>query len=71
MDSCDESNHAIISMEMLEDIRDGIQSHPNVNKIESRYKRCDRIRQRKSEWKGVLKAMQNMGKVYTSYLRLL
>ena len=32
MDSGDESDHDIISTEMLEDIRDGSQSHPNVNK---------------------------------------
>ena len=28
----DESDHDIISMEMLEDIRDGSQTHTNVNK---------------------------------------
>ena len=33
MDSGDESDHDIISTEMLEDIRDGIQTHPNVNRI--------------------------------------
>ena len=31
MDSGDESDHDIISMDMLEDICDGSQSHPNVN----------------------------------------
>ena len=30
MDSDDESDHDIISTEMLEDIRDRSQSHPNV-----------------------------------------
>ena len=33
MDSGYESDHDIISTEMLEDIRDGIQTHPNVNRI--------------------------------------
>ena len=51
MDSGDESDHDLISTEILEDIRDGSQSHPNVNKKEARYKIRDRIRQRQSEWK--------------------
>ena len=63
MDYGDESYHNLISTEMLENIRDGSQSHPNVNKIEARYKIRDRIRQRQSEWKGVLNDTQNMGKV--------
>ena len=58
----DESDHDIISTDMLEDIRDGSQTHPNVNKREARYKICDRIRQRQSEWKGALKVTQSMGK---------
>ena len=41
----DESDNDIISTEMLEDIRDGSQTHPNVNKWEARYKIRDRIRQ--------------------------
>ena len=32
LNSGDESDHDLISTEMLEDIRDGIQTHPNVNK---------------------------------------
>ena len=56
MDAGDESDHDLISTEMLEDIRDGSQSHPNVNKRESCYKICDCIRQRKLEWKGALKS---------------
>ena len=51
MDYGDRSDHDIISAEMLEDIRDRSQSHPNVNKREDRYKIRDRIRQIKSEWK--------------------
>ena len=51
-----ESYHGIISTEMLEDICDGSQTHPNVNIREARYKIRDRIRQRQSEWKGALKS---------------
>ena len=56
MYSGDESDHDLISTEMLEDIRDGSQTHPNVNRREASYKICDRIRQRQSEWKGASKA---------------
>ena len=42
----DESDHDLISTEMLEEIRDGSQTHPNVNIREARYKIRDRIRQR-------------------------
>ena len=48
---------------MLENICDVSQSHPIVNIRESRYKICDRIRQRQSEWKGALKYTRNVGKV--------
>ena len=41
MYSGDESDHDLISTEMLEDIRDGIQTHPNVNRREASYKICD------------------------------
>ena len=44
----DESDHDLISMEMLEDIRDGSQTHTNVNRREARYKIRDCIRQRQS-----------------------
>ena len=62
MDSGDESDDNPMSTEMLEDISDGSQSHTNVNKKESRYKIRDRIKQIQLEWKGALKATQNMGK---------
>ena len=62
MNSGDASYHDLISMEMLEDICDGSQTHPNVNRREARYKIRDRIRQTQSEWKGALKAMQSLGK---------
>ena len=62
IDSNDESDHDLISMEMLEDIRDRSQTHPNVNRREACYKIRDRIMQRQSEWKGALKATLSMGK---------
>ena len=46
INSGDESDHDLISTEMLEDIRDGSQTHPNVNKEKARYKIRDFIRQR-------------------------
>ena len=46
INSGDESDRDPISMEMLEDIRDGSQTHPNVNRREARYKMRDRIRQK-------------------------
>ena len=63
LNSNEESDHDLISTEMLEDIRDVSQTHPNVNGRETRYKIRDLIRQRQSEWKGALKATQSMGKV--------
>ena len=47
---------------MLEDIRDGSQTHPNVNKREARYEIRDRIRRKELQWKGALKATQSTGK---------
>ena len=46
INSGNESDHDLISTEMLEDIRDGSQTHQNVNRREARYKIRDRIRQR-------------------------
>ena len=63
INSGDESDHDLISTGMLEDIRDGSQTHSNVKKGEARYKIRDRIRQRQSEWKGALKSTRSMGKV--------
>ena len=62
MNSGDESDNDLISTEMLENIHDGSQTHPNINRREACYKICDRIRQRQSEWKGALKATQSTGK---------
>ena len=54
--SDDESDHDLISTEMLEDIHDGSQTHPNVNIREARYKIRDRIRRKELQRKGALKA---------------
>ena len=60
--SNDKSYNDLIYAEMLHDIRDGNQTHPNVNKREARCKIRNRIKQRKLEWKGPLKATQSTGK---------
>ena len=62
INSGDELDHDLISTEMLEDIRDGSKTHPNVNRREARYKIRDHIRQRQLERKGTFKATQIMGK---------
>ena len=62
LDSANESDDDLIYTEMLEDIRDNIQSHPNINRREERYKIRDCIKERQSEWKGALKATRRMGK---------
>ena len=62
LDSNENTDHKIISTEMLEDIRDGSQTHPTVNKRGARYEICDRIRRKELQRKGALKATCNMGK---------
>ena len=54
--STDESDHDLISTEMLEDICDRSKTQLNVNKREAHYKMRDFIRQGQSDWKGALKA---------------
>ena len=63
MDFGDDSYDDLMYTDMLKDIRGESQSHPNVNNREARYKIRDRIKQRKFEWKGALKATLNMGKI--------
>ena len=62
MSSGDESDGEPTPTEMLEDIRDGSQSRPIVNRREAWYKICYRIKQIQAEWKGLLLPMRNMGK---------
>ena len=54
INSGDESDHDLISTDMLEDICDRSQTHQNVNRREARYKIRDCIRQRQSEWNVLL-----------------
>ena len=49
INSSDESDHYLISTEMLHDICDGFQTNPNVNKREAHYKIRDFVRQSQSE----------------------
>ena len=58
----DESDNDLISTNMLKDIRDRSQTHTNIIRREARYKIRDHVRQRQSEWKGVSKDTQSMGK---------
>ena len=55
MNSLNESDDEPMTTEMLEDIFDGSESHPSVNRIEARYKICERIKQRQLEWRVSLK----------------
>ena len=62
MESSDDSDDERTSTEMLEDICDGSKSPPSVNLGEARYKICDCIKQRQTEWKVVLLSTQHIGK---------
>ena len=44
MSSGYESDAEPMSMDMLEDIRDGSQSHPSINRREARNNICDHIK---------------------------
>ena len=46
LDSGDESDDEPMSTEMLEDIRDGSQYHPGLNRRDAHYKIHDCIKQR-------------------------
>ena len=49
LDPGDDSDDETMSTEMLEDIRDGSQSHTNVNRREACYKIRDSIKKRQPE----------------------
>ena len=51
-----------ISMETLHDISDGNQTHHSIDKREALMAIRDRIKQKKLQWKGALRATQKMGK---------
>ena len=62
LDEKEEFDDDHISTETLHDIRDGNQTHPNIDKREARLKIRDHIKKKKSEYKGALKATQKMVK---------
>ena len=62
INSGDESDHDLISTDMVEEICDGSQTYPSVNRRESCYKIRECIRQRQSECKGALNSTQSIGK---------
>ena len=49
--------------DLISDIRDGNHTHPSTDKREARPKIRDRIKQKKLQWKGELRATHKMGKV--------
>ena len=49
--SGDGSDNEPMSTDMLEDIRDGSQSHPIINRREAHYKIRDFIKRIQAEWK--------------------
>ena len=51
LDEKEKLDDDLISTEMLHDIRDGNQTHPNIDKRETRLKISDRIKKNKSQWK--------------------
>ena len=62
IDETEKFDDDLISTETLHDIRDGNQTHPKINKREARMAIRDRIKQKKSQWKGALRATHKMGK---------
>ena len=52
----------LISTETLHAIRDGNQTHPKIDKRKARLEIRDRIKPKKSQWKGALRATHKMGK---------
>ena len=62
LDEIERFDDDLISTETLHDIRDGNQTHPKINKREARMTIRDRIKQKKLQWKGALRATHKMGK---------
>ena len=62
IDETEKFDDDLISTETLHDICDGNQTQPNIDKMEARLNIRDRIKQKKSQWKGSLRAMHKMGK---------
>ena len=62
LDGKEKFDDDLISTETLHDIRDGNQTHLSIDKREARLEICDRIKLKKSQWKGALRATHKMGK---------
>ena len=62
MSSGNESDDEPMSAKILEDICDGSKSHPIIDRIETRYRICDRIKRSEQKWKRALLSTQNMVK---------
>ena len=60
--SGDESDAQPMYTDVLEDIPDGIQSRPIINRIEARYNIRGCIKRGQAEWKGAVFSTQNKGK---------
>ena len=62
LDETEKFDDDLIITETLHDICDGNQTHPKINKRESHMAIRDRIKQKKLQWKGALRATHKMGK---------
>ena len=62
IDSGDESDYEPMSTEMLEDICDRSQSHPNASRIEACYRIHYHSNKRQLKWKRALKVTRKTGK---------
>ena len=62
IDEKEKFNDNLKSTETLHDILDGNQTHPSIDKREARMSICDRIKQKKLQRKGALRATHKMGK---------
>ena len=62
LDEKEKSDDNLISTETLHAIRDRNKTHPGIDKREARLKIRDHIKQKKSQWKGALRATHKKGK---------
>ena len=70
MDSGDEYEYEYMSMDMLEDIRDGSQSHSSINSREECYIILDHIKKDNRNGKDCYYLRKKWVQVYTKCLRL-
>ena len=62
LDETEKFDDNLISTETLHDIRDRNQTHPSIDKRGARLEIRDRIKQKKFQWKGALRATHKIGK---------